>query len=207
MLLVLSISAFAADPPLPAVASSMELEVDMPAVNIVASPGGASPWRRLPDGMGAELALALHGIDVEDASVVSVEQRDGRTRIDWTELNTGDVRMRVEKASATTVCTASVAGRIWSGSGAVAVYAPTAGREDAVSHDLGFMIVEDHPSIGALVALAPGDSVTVTNARRKGTLIHEWVEVTRASGSVTVDRTPSGERICTTASNRAMPGE
>lgn len=207
MLLALSLSAFAADPAVPAVASSMELEVDMPAVNIVATPGGASPWRRLSDGMGAELALALHGIDVEDASVVSVEHNSGRTRIGWAELSTGDIRMQVEKADAHTVCTASVAGRIWSGNGAVGVYAPTLGREDAVSHDLGFMIVEDHPTIGALVSLAPGDSVTVTNVRRNGALIHEWVKVTRGNGSVTVDRTPSGERICTSAPERAMTTE
>jgi hypothetical protein len=50
--------------------------------------------------------------------------------------------------------------------------------------------------VSALVALAPGDSVTVTNLSRDGTILREWVSVSRASGSLVVDRQPKGERIC-----------
>ena len=62
------------------------------------------------------------------------------------------------------------------------------------------MIVDNHPTIGALVALSPGDSVTVTNVRKSGNLMREWVEVKRDSGSLTVDRKPGSERICTSGS-------
>lgn len=198
MLLALTVSAFA--DVLPAVALSMDLEIEMPAVNIIATPDGATPWRRLSDGMGAEIALARYGIDISDASIVSVERGETHTRLDWTELESGQVRLRVDKPNASRICTASLGGRIWTGSGSVGVYAPTAGREEAVSQDLGFMIVDDHPTIGALVALSPGDSVTVTNVRKNGNLMREWVEVKRDSGSLTVDRKPGSERICTSGS-------
>ncbi len=200
MLLFLTVSAFAFDDVLPAVASSMDLEIEMPAVNIIATPDGATPWRRLSDGMAAEFALAKHGINISDASIVSVERGETHTRLDWTELESGQVRLRVDKPNASRICTASLSGRIWAGSGSVGVYAPTAGREEAVSQDLGFMIVDNHPTIGALVALSPGDSVTVTNVRKSGNLMREWVEVKRDSGSLTVDRKPGSERICTSGS-------
>lgn len=194
--------ALAADPPSPtssAVASRDALEVDMPAVHVRATPGGLTPWRRLADGMATEMALAGAGVDPEDASVITVDRTPDRTRVAWTELTTGDVRLHVEKKSTETVCTSLVRDGIWTGSGSVQVYQPTPGREEAVSADLGFLLVEDHPSVGALVSLAPGDSVTVTNARRGGQLLHEWVEVKRPAGTVMVDRRPQGERICYSA--------
>ncbi len=197
MLLALLLSATAAEPaPLPALAYNSELEVEMPAVHIRASPLALTPWRTLADGMAAELALSAHGIRVEDASVVRIEDSHGRTRVSWTELSTGQMRLRTDKAHGPTVCSATVRGGIWSGSGSVAVYAPTPGREEAVGDDLGFLLIEDHPKIGALVALSPGDSVTVVNVRKAGVMLREWVEVARAAGSVSVDRKPSGERIC-----------
>jgi hypothetical protein len=194
--------AHAADPESPApdaVASRDALEVEMPAVHVRATPGGVTPWRRLPDGMAAEMALAGAGVSPDDASVITVDREPDHTRVAWTELTTGDVRLRVERPSTETVCTALVRGGIWSGSGSVQVYQPTPGREEAVHNDLGFLLVEDHPTVGALVSLAPGDSVTVTNARRNGELLHEWVEVKRPAGVVTVDRKPQGERICYSA--------
>lgn len=197
MLVALAFSALAAEPaPLPAVAYNSELEVEMPAVHIRATPLALTPWRTLADGMAAELALAGHGIRVEDASVVRVQDSPGRTRVSWTELATGQMRLRADKPHGRNVCTAAIRGGIWSGSGAVAVYAPTPGREEAVGDDLAFLLVEDHPKIGALVALSPGDSVTVVNVRRAGVMLREWVEVARSAGTVSVDRKPSGERIC-----------
>ena len=197
MLLALTLSATAAEPAsLPAVAYNSELEVEMPAVHIRATPLALTPWRTLADGMAAELALEAHGIRVEDASVVRIEDSHGRTRVSWTELATGQMRLRTDKAHASTVCTAAIRGGIWSGSGSVAVYEPTPGQEADVGSDLGFLLVEDHPKIGALVALSPGDSVTVVNVRKAGVMLREWIEVARSVGSVSVDRKPSGERIC-----------
>jgi len=197
MVLFLIHSAVAADPVfVTAVATRDTLEVEMPSVHVRATPGGITPWRRLSDGMAAELALAGAGVDPQDASVITVDRGEDRTRVAWTELTTGDVRLRVDRPSGSTVCTAMVRGGIWSGAGSVEVYQPTPGREEAVRNDLGFLLVEDHPELGALVALAPGDSVTVTNERRDGVLLHEWVTVQRPSGKVVVDRKSQGERIC-----------
>lgn len=199
MLLALTLFAHAGEPevlPVSVVAAGTELEVEMPAVQIRAAPAGLTPWRTLPDGMAAEMALAAHGVDVEDASVVRVDDEGGHTRLSWTELASGEMKLRADKPHAASVCTATIRGGIWSGSGSVAVYSPTSGREDAVTNSLGFLLVEDHPTVGALVALAPGDSVTVVNVRRKGELVHEWVEVNRKAGKVSVDRRPAGERIC-----------
>lgn len=202
MLLAAFLSATAAEPapaPISAVAMGNMLEVEMPAVQIRAAPPGFTPWRNLADGMAAEIAMEAHGVRVEDASIVKVDLDDGKARLSWTELGSGEMKLRTERPMAGNVCTATVRGGIWSGSGAVVAYSPTAGREEAVGANLGFLLVEDHPRVGALVALAPGDAVTVVNVRRRGELLREWVAVSRKTGTVTVDRRPSGERICFTA--------
>lgn len=176
--------------------ADLTLELEMPAVRVDASPGGRSPWQSLPDGMAAELALTRYGIPLGDASVLTVEHPENRTRLDWTELATGDIRMRVEKPGHREVCTTNLRGTLWAGSVGVAVYEPTRGRDDALRTAPGLLLVEDHPTIGALVSLTPGDSVTVSNVRRDGVILREWMELDRAGEQLRVERSPDSERIC-----------
>lgn len=196
MLLLLSALAVAGDDIPQAVASNNSMEVEMPSMEVRATPDGRTPWRRIVDGMAAELVMAAYGIDPVDASVVRAENEDGETRLSWTELDDGDVRLSVRKRAQGELCTSSVRPAIWVGRGEVVPYEPTAGREEDVHNDNAFLVVQEHPTVSALVALAPGDSVTVTNLSRDGTILREWVSVSRAGGSLVVDRQPKGERIC-----------
>lgn len=196
MLLLLTTLALADDEAVQVVASSMPLEVEMPSMEVRATPDGRTPWRRIVDGMAAEMAMATYGIDPVNASVVRAEHADGSTRLSWTELDDGDVRLSVNRPTHDAVCSASVRPQLWVGRGAVVPYFPTAGREAEVHADHAFLVVEDHPNVSALVALAPGDSVTVTNLVKNGDILREWVAVTREGGSVVVDRQQKGERIC-----------
>jgi hypothetical protein len=196
-MVTLLLSLARADDQAPPVAVAMQdMEVEMPSMEVRATPGGRSPWRRIVDGMAAEMAMAAHGIDPVNAAVVRVENDEGRTRLSWTELDDGDVRLSVDRRSASDTCTAPVRGGLWNATGDVVAYAPTAGREADVHADLGFLVVDDHPTVGALVALAPGDSVTVTHLRKEGAVLHEWVAVSREGGSVVIDRQARGVRIC-----------
>lgn len=194
ILLPLSV-ALSAAPPVQVVASNTSLEVEMPSMEVRATPHGGTPWRRVVDGMAAEMAMAAYGIDPVDASVVRVERESGRTRLSWTELDDGDVRLSLNSRDSGDVCTSKVSG-ISGGGGEVVPYAPTAGREADVHADLGFLVVDDHPTVGALVAMSPGDTVTVTTLKKDGALLREWVSVARAGGSVVIDRGERGERIC-----------
>ncbi len=176
--------------------AALSLEVEMPEVEVRATPGGRQVYATLPDVMGAEMALERYGIDPRDASVISVSIDDEATRLDWSELQGGDVRLRVQKGGQRSLCTSTVDGGVWSGGSNVVIYDPTDGREDEVAAAPGFMLVEDNPAIGALVSLSPGDSVTVMNLKREGKLLREVVSVTRPSGRVSVERAHDGERIC-----------
>jgi hypothetical protein len=196
MLLLLLHAALADDPPVQLVASGNTLEVEMPSMEVRATPDGRTPWRRLVDGMAAEMAMAANGVDTVDASVVRAERQGEGVRLSWTELDDGDVRLSVARSSTSDLCTANGRPRIWNNTGRIVAYAPTPGREADVHADLGFIVVEDHPTVGALVALAPGDSVSVTTLTRQGEVLHEWVSVAREGGSVVIDRANRGERIC-----------
>lgn len=196
MLLLLTTLAMADDAAVQVVASNMLLELEMPSMEVRATPDGHTPWRRLVDGMAAEMAMATYGVEPVDASVVRAEHHAGATRLSLTELDDGDVRLSVSRPTHDSVCSAIVRPQLWLGRGAVVPYFPTSGREADVHADHAFLVVEDHPSVSALVALAPGDSVTVTNLTKDGTILREWVAVTREGGSVVVDRHAKGERIC-----------
>lgn len=200
MLLLLT-SLAAAAPPSPrtflaAVAELGSLEVEMPPLDIRATRTGRSMWSRVPDGMAVEMALEKYGIAPGDASLISVEVVDGQTRLDWSEVATGSVRLRVEKVGDRAVCTVGVAAGIWNGGNDVRIYRPTPSGADNVAASPGFLLIEDDPNIGALVSLAPGDSATVYDVSYDGHLIREVVSVARPSGTVRVERKKGEERIC-----------
>ena len=176
--------------------AAMSLEVEMPELEVRATRGGRAMYASLPDIMGAELALERYGVAPGDASVIRVTMTAGGTELDWSELSTGDVKLRVHKEGERSLCTATVDTGIWSGGSGVMIYDPSEGRADEVSRSPGFMLVDDNAAIGALVSLAPGDAVTVMDLRRDGKVLREVVSVSRPSGTVRVERAHDGERIC-----------
>jgi hypothetical protein len=172
------------------------MELEMPAVEIRATPGGRSVWSTVPDGMAVEVVLAQQGIRPEDTSIIRVDSSSGNTRLDWSELGDGVLRLRVEKPGVRDMCTASVAGGIWAGGSDIVLYQPTPSGMDNRAADPGFLLVEGDSRVGALVSLSPGDAATVIDLRHGKKLIREVVQVSRASGTVRVERSYQSERIC-----------
>ena len=197
----------AAKPFADAIADLGPTELEMPPLAIRATHSGRSIWSRVPDGMAVELALTQYGIPVTGASVITVVNVDGQTRLHWTEIATGAVRLSAVRSGMGEVCTQPVSGGVWGAGSDIGLYEPTPSGEDNVAGSPGFLLVDDDLQVGALVSLAAGDAATMIDVRYDGRLIREVVAVQRSSGTVRVERRKGEERICYLPPVRNNAGE
>ncbi|MFZ5478812.1 MAG: hypothetical protein ACOZNI_18715 [Myxococcota bacterium] len=158
----------------------------------------------VPDAIGIEMVLAQYGISVERAAVVQATRADGDVVIDWVELDDGS-RSELTRARGGVVCSPASRKALWEGGAEIRVFAASPGAAEAVRAHPGLVMIEDHPHIGALVALAPGDQVTVRDVRRHGLLWEETVTIERPGGSLQMQRRELRERVCWMASRSAEP--
>lgn len=180
-----------------AVAVEIGVKVEMPVAYVTGTVLDHKSWSKVVDPSALELALTQFNIDIGDADVVSVEPTtDGkRHRILWLDLGTGDSE-QIAEGRGRRVCTDASRDGMWKGSEEIRIYAASEGGEAAVRRAPGMVVVDDHPTIGAMVAMAPGDVVTVRDVRRRGVLMRELVTVTRPSGELTLERNELRERMC-----------
>ena len=194
MFVLLLTQALAADPD-DGVAAVFGASVEMPAVRVRGNTLATGTWSQVPDALAVEIALAHYDIGTDDASVVKMIAYEGpraqpRVRLTWVDLEDGFGREMADR-SARHGCTPPALGGVWSGGNEIGVYATS-------EVPPGLVLVEHHPTIGALVGLAPGDTLTVRDVRRNGGLLRETVTVARESGSLIVRRGTDRERLCYT---------
>lgn len=181
-------------------AAAIGVRVDMSATFVRGGVIARDVWGKVPDPSAVELALAQHAVAVEDAAVIEVVTRskDGETvgaRIDWIDLAEGSVQPMAE-GRGKRVCTPSSRGGLWNGGDEIRVFAATDDAHGRVRDVPAMVMVEDHPRIGALVSLTPGDVVTVRDVRRRGVLMRETVTISRPTGDLVMERDELHERVC-----------
>lgn len=195
--------AHAADPP-PAetgLVADVGVTVEMAPVFVKGSVLETGIWSGVPDAMALEIALTEHHIPTRDASLLSAAPHvdaDGETRVRlaWVDLGDGTERLAVERKGGGKACTARSQAGFWTGGHQVMVYAPSSAWAAENLSAPAFVLVEDNPSIGALVSLAPGETLTVRDLRRDGLLWREVVRVDRRKGALVLDRADGYEQLC-----------
>lgn len=159
-------------------------------------------WSGIPDATALEIALTEHDIPTTktswiSATPVAVGEHAGRVRLAWVDLADGNERLAVErKVTGGRVCTARTRGGYWEGGPQVLFYTPSSSWAAEHQDAPAFVLVADDPTIGALVSLAPGESMTVRGLRRDGLLWRQIVTVARDKGSLVFDREDGFEQIC-----------
>jgi hypothetical protein len=177
------------------------VQVEMPPVVVHGSILGTGIWSGVPDAMALEIALTAHNIPTEDASLVSAAptvDADGTShvRLAWVDLGDGTERFAVQRRGTGRVCTAKTVGGFWEGGHEVLVYAPSSAWAAENLSTPAFVLIDDNPRVGALVSLAPGETLTVRDLRREGLLWRELVTVSRKKGSLVLDRQDGVEQLC-----------
>ncbi len=199
---LLSVAA-AGDLPVPdtGLVADVGIMVEMAPLRVVGSVLGTGIWSGVPDAMAVEIALTTHHIPTEDASLLSASTSIDsggvpRVRLTWVDLGDGTERMAVERKGSGKLCTNRSQASFWSGGHEVMVYAPSSAWAAENQSAPAFVIVDDNPRIGAMVSLAPGESVTVRGLRKDGLLWRETVRVDRKLGALILDREGGLEQLC-----------
>lgn len=181
------------------VAAAVGVRVEMSPVFVRGGVIDKGVWGRIPDPSGLEVALAQFNVAVEDAAVIQVavveEERHTAYRIDRVDLGEGSVQ-EMAGGRRGQICTPVTRGGIWNGGNEIRVFPASRDNEARVRDVPAMIMIEDHPYIGAMVALSPGDVVTVRDVRRRGVLMRETVTVERPSGDLVVERDELRERVC-----------
>jgi len=157
-------------------------------------------WSTVPDALGVEVALTTHHIDVDDASLVVAEAdstgEEPGVRLRWRTLADGKDRLSIERRGGGRLCTGKSIGGFWEGGAQVLVYHPSSGW--AAQHEAppSLILVDDHPAIGALVSLSPGETLSVHDLRKDGLVYREVVRVQRHTGSLVLHREDGAEQLC-----------
>lgn len=181
--------------------ADLGISVEMAPVYVKGSVLGTGIWSGVPDAMALEIALTAHNIPTEDASMVSAAPwldaaGNERVRLAWVDLGDGTERLAVERKAGGKVCTARSQGGFWRGGQQVMVYNPSSAWAAENLSAPAFVLVDDNPRIGALVSLAPGETLTVRDLRRDGLLWREMLRVDRKQGALLLDRQDGFEQLC-----------
>ncbi len=181
-----------------ALAKPISIEVEMPEAHVRGQILRTGIWSRVPDAMAVELALTEHNIRLDDVSILTGAADESGSHLRWMQLENGQMNLDKTKRGSRRVCTPRSAGGLWQGSNGtdIVVYEATDSQTAAIRDTPGFLMVNGHPDIGAMVSLTPGDTVTVTGVRHNSHLLRQTIAVQRRSGKLEMKRNALSERLC-----------